>query len=169
MPAVAKGRAFVFGANVDTDQIYPGRYLELTDEADVGRHAMEGAAPDFVGRFRPGDIIVAGRNFGCGSSREHAVRTLKAVRAGAVLAESFARIFYRNAINIGLPVLVCPGVAAAVSDGDVLTVDAASGTVVNDTTGARLSAEPLSGFALNILSAGGIVELLRTSGAPAAR
>ena len=102
MNNVMRGRAFVFGPNLDTDQIYPGRYLELTDADDIRQHAMEGADPDFVKKFQAGDFIVAGSNFGCGSSREHAASTLKAVGVSAILAESFARIFYRNAINLGL-------------------------------------------------------------------
>ena len=155
------GTAFVYGPNIDTDQIYPGRFLDLTDPEAVGQHAMEGADPEFVKQFQPGDIIVAATNFGCGSSREHAAVTLKAVGAGAVLADSFARIFYRNAINLGIPVLVCPGIHAMVSKGDRLTVDFATGRVTNETTGATIQAEPLSEYVMNILESGGIKPLIR--------
>lgn len=161
MEKTVTGRAFVFGANIDTDQIYPGRYLELTEPQDVAKHAMEGADPDFVKKFRSGDIIVAATNFGCGSSREHAAITLKTIGVSAVLAESFGRIFYRNAINLGIPVLVCPGIHQAVHSGDTLQVDFASGRVHNETTGATLTAEPLSDYVLNILSHGGIKPMIK--------
>jgi 3-isopropylmalate/(R)-2-methylmalate dehydratase small subunit len=161
MKKVIKGRAHVFGANLDTDQIYPGQYLELVEAEDLGRHAMEGADPDFAKSFQPGDIIVAHTNFGCGSSREHAAIALKAVGAGVILAASFARIFYRNAINLGLPLLVSPGITAHVSPGDVLTVDLAKGLVQNESTGAVLNAEPMSAYVLDILESGGIKPLVR--------
>lgn len=161
MNNVMKGRAFVFGSNLDTDQIYPGRYLELTDEEDIRRHAMEGADPDFVDKFQTGDFIVGGRNFGCGSSREHAAAALKAVGAGAILAESFARIFYRNAINLGFPVLICPGISDHAADGDVLTLNLATGEVVNETRQVTLKAEPPSDYMMKILAGGGIVPLIR--------
>jgi 3-isopropylmalate/(R)-2-methylmalate dehydratase small subunit len=160
MNNTVNGRAFVYGPNVDTDQIYPGRFLDLTDPAAIGGHAMAGADPDFVQRFQPGDLVVAGTNFGCGSSREHAVITLKAAGVGAIIAESFARIFYRNAINLGVPALVCPGIAKAVSSGDRLRVDLAGGAIVNETTGAALRAEPFSEYVLNILDSGGIKPLM---------
>jgi len=156
------GKAFVFGKNIDTDQIYPGRYLDLTDPPDVARHAMEGASdPDFHKDFKAGDIIVAGSNFGCGSSREHAVVTLTAAGVGAVLAESFARIFYRNGINLGLPLLVCPGIGGKVRRGDALAVDIEASLVRNATKNESYPLEPVSDYALNILEAGGIKPLLR--------
>lgn len=161
MEKIIKGNAFVYGANIDTDQIYPGRFLDLTDPEDVGKHAMEGADPDFRKEFKPGDIIVASTNFGCGSSREHAAVTLKAVGIGVVLADSFGRIFYRNAINLGIPLVVCPDIASNVKKGDVLTVDISSGRVVNETTGITLEAQPLAGYAMNILENGGIKTLIR--------
>jgi 3-isopropylmalate/(R)-2-methylmalate dehydratase small subunit len=161
MKETVKGRAFVFGHNLDTDQIYPGRYLELTDAEDVGRHAMEGADPEFVQKFKAGDIIVAGRNFGCGSSREQAPFALKVRQVGAILAESFARIFYRNAINLGLPVLICPDISQQVTGGDVLAVDFASGRVVNERTGRRFWAQPLSEYAIKIIESGGIAALIK--------
>ncbi len=135
MEKIIRGKAFVFGANVDTDQIYPGRYLELTEPAVVAKHAMEGADPNFLKEFRPGDIIVASTNFGCGSSREHAAVTLKAIGVGAVLAASFGRIFYRNGINLGLPLVTCPDIHTIVKKGDILKVDLSQGKVVNETTG----------------------------------
>lgn len=161
MEKTVTGKVFAYGANIDTDQIYPGRYLDLTDPEDVGKHAMEGVDPYLVKEFKPGDIIVATTNFGCGSSREHAVVTLKAVGVGAILAESFGRIFYRNAINLGIPVLVCPQAAAMAKRGDTLTVDIESGTVVNQTSGATFRAQPLSEYIMNILASGGIKPLIK--------
>ncbi|WP_231881865.1 3-isopropylmalate dehydratase small subunit [Anaerosporomusa subterranea] len=161
MEKVAKGRAFVFGENIDTDQIYPGRFVELTDVEDVAKHAMEGADPNFVKEFKKGDIIVASTNFGCGSSREHAAITLKAVGAGAILADSFGRIFYRNAINLGVPLLVCPDISKVVNDGDIVSVDVESGRVVNETTGATAQAQPMSEYVMNILASGGIKPLIK--------
>ena len=161
MKTTIKGRAFVYGSNIDTDQIYPGRYLELTDPADLAQHAMEGADPGLVKEFKTGDIIVASTNFGCGSSREHAAVTLKAVGVGAVIADSFARIFYRNAINLGIPLIVCKGISTLVKKGDVLNVDAVSGKIVNETTGANAQAEPFSGYTMHILASGGIKPLIK--------
>ena len=161
MEAIARGKAFVFGENIDTDQIYPGRFVELTDVADVAKHAMEGADPNFVKEFTKGDIIVASTNFGCGSSREHAAITLKAVGAGAILADSFGRIFYRNAINLGVPLLVCPDIAKIVNKGDLVSVNVATGQVVNETTGATARAQPMSEYVMNILASGGIKPLIK--------
>jgi 3-isopropylmalate/(R)-2-methylmalate dehydratase small subunit len=162
MEKVVKGKAFAYGANIDTDQIYPGRFLDLTDPEDVGKHAMEGADPEFRKEFKAGDIIVASTNFGCGSSREHAVVTLKAVGVGAILADSFGRIFYRNAINLGIPLLVCPDIASVVRKGDVIAVDIATGKVVNETTGQTTQAQPLTGYVMNILESGGIKPLIKS-------
>ncbi len=161
MERVIKGRAFVFGSHVDTDQIYPGRYLELTDPAEIGRHAMEGVDPAFAKEFAKGDVVVAAANFGCGSSREHAAITLKAVGAGAILAESFGRIFYRNAVNLGIPLLIAPGVSQMVGKGDVLIIAMTSGKITNETTGATAQAQPLSDYVMTILKAGGIKALVR--------
>jgi len=161
MNNVIRGKAFVYGANIDTDQIYPGRFLDLTDPELVAQHAMEGADPQFVKEVRPGDIIVAATNFGCGSSREHAAVTLKATGVGAVLAESFGRIFYRNAINLGIPLLVCPGIAKMVKRGDIIAVDLATGSVINETTGATAKAQPLSDYVLEILKNGGIKPMIK--------
>ena len=162
MKREVRGKAFVFGANIDTDQIYPGRYLELTDPEDVAKHAMEGADPSFVKRFQAGDLVVASTNFGCGSSREHAAVTLKTVGIGAILAESFGRIFYRNAVNLGIPVLVCPGIHKWVKNGDVLQADLFSGKIANETTGTQGQAQPLSDYVMKILESGGIKLLIKS-------
>lgn len=156
-----KGKAFVYGPNIDTDQIYPGRFLDMTNPEDVGKHAMEGADPGFVKEVQAGDLIVASTNFGCGSSREHAAVTLKAAGVGAILAESFGRIFYRNAINLGVPLVVCPGIGAMVKKGDVVSLDMATGKVTNETTGAAAKAEALSEYVMNILESGGIKPLIK--------
>jgi 3-isopropylmalate/(R)-2-methylmalate dehydratase small subunit len=161
MNGTIRGNAFVYGGNIDTDQIYPGGYLDLTDPERVAEHAMERVDPDFIKEVKPGDMIVAGTNFGCGSSREHAAVTLKASGIAAVLAESFARIFYRNAINLGLPLLVCPGIAKLVKRGDLLSVDPAAGRVSNLTTGATATAQPLSAYVIAILENGGIKPMIR--------
>jgi len=161
MSDIIKGTAFVYGANIDTDQIYPGGYLDLTDPELVARHAMERVDPDFVKEVKWGDMIVAGTNFGCGSSREHAAVTLKASGIAVVLAESFARIFYRNAINLGLPLLVCPGISKQVKRGDRLDVDLAAGRVINQGNGAVIEAQPLSAYVMAILENGGVKPMIR--------
>lgn len=156
-----KGKAFVYGPNIDTDQIYPGRFLDLTDADQVGKHAMEGADANFVKEVQQGDLIVASTNFGCGSSREHAAVTLKAAGVGAILADSFGRIFYRNVINLGVPLIVCPGISGIVKRGDVVTVDMVTGKVTNETTGATAQAQPLSEYVMNILDSGGIKPMIK--------
>jgi 3-isopropylmalate/(R)-2-methylmalate dehydratase small subunit len=161
MKTILEGNAYTFGKNLDTDQIYPGQYLELAQVEDIKQHALEGADPNFIKKFRPGDIIVAGTNFGCGSSREHAAIALKAVGAGVVLAESFARIFFRNAINLGLPLLVSPGITDHVSMGDTLKIDLKNGLVHNKSTGNGLNVQPLSGYVFDILESGGIKPLVK--------
>ena len=161
MKTTLEGKAFTFGKNLDTDQIYPGQYLELAQVEDIKRHALEGADPDFVRKFKPGDVIVADANFGCGSSREHAAIALKAVGAGVILAESFARIFYRNAINLGLPLLVSPGILDHVSSGDILEIDLKDGEVRNLSTGAELKVQPMSAYVFDILESGGIKPLVK--------
>ena len=161
MQKVLKGKAFVYGANIDTDQIYPGRFLDLTEPDQIGKHALEGADPNFVKEVQPGDLIVASTNFGCGSSREHAAITLKSAGVGAILADSFGRIFYRNVINLGVPLIVCPGISKIVKRGDVLTVDMTTGKVMNETTGASAEAQPLSEYVLNILESGGIKPMIK--------
>ena len=161
MQKVLKGKALVYGANIDTDQIYPGRFLDLTEPDQIGKHALEGADPNFVKEVQPGDLIVASTNFGCGSSREHAAITLKSAGVGAILADSFGRIFYRNVINLGVPLIVCPGISKIVKRGDVLTVDMTTGKVMNETTGASAEAQPLSEYVLNILESGGIKPMIK--------
>lgn len=161
MEKMVNGKAFVFGKNVDTDQIYPGRFVEFTDVEDVAKHAMEGADPNLVKEFKKGDLIVASTNFGCGSSREHAAITLKAIGIGAILAESFGRIFYRNAINLGIPAIVCPDISSNVKKGDVLSIDIMSGQVTNETTGKTMQAQPLSEYMFNILASGGIKPMIK--------
>lgn len=162
MDTVITGKAYVFGHNIDTDQIYPGRYVEYTDAADVKKYAMAGSAePDLAKTFAPGDLIVAGRNFGCGSSREHAAITLKEIGVGAIVAESFGRIFYRNAINLGIPLVVCKEIASNVKKGDRVRVDLAGGVVENETVGETLRAEPMSDYVLHILESGGIKPMIR--------
>jgi 3-isopropylmalate/(R)-2-methylmalate dehydratase small subunit len=154
-------KAFVFGKNIDTDQIYPGRYLELVKPEDVAKHCMEGADPDFTKKMTPGDIIVAGTNFGCGSSREHAAITLSSAGVSLVLAESFARIFFRNAINLAIPLMVVPGISENVKDGDILVVNVETGVVINKTTGESLHGQKISEYTMNILENGGIKPLFK--------
>ena len=161
MKKIVEGKAFVFGSNIDTDQIYPGRYLALTDAESVAQHAMEGADPDFVKNVENGDVIVAAKNFGCGSSREHAAITLKSAGVGAVLAESFARIFYRNAINLGLPLLVIPEIGSKVRSGDRLSVDIEHGSVKNETAGTEIKGEQISEYMFHILENDGIKNLIK--------
>jgi len=161
MKTTFEGEAFTFGKNLDTDQIYPGQYLELAQVEDIKQHAMEGADPDFVKKFKPGDIIVSGTNFGCGSSREQAAIALKAVGTSVILADSFARIFYRNAINLGLPLLVSPGITDHVTSGDTLKIDFNKGVVYNQSTGTELKVQPISGYVFDILESGGIKPLVK--------
>ena len=161
MEKIISGRAYKFSNNIDTDQIYPGRYLELTDAEDLAKHTLEGADPTFVKRFAPGGIVVAGTNFGCGSSREHAAITLQAAGIRLLIAESFARIFYRNCINLGLPLLVCPGIAKFVAEGNELKVDLEKGIVENISSEEKCQGEQISDYAFHILEAGGIKPLLR--------
>ena len=156
-----EGKAFVFGKNIDTDQIYPGRFVELNEVEDIKKYAMYGADEEFTQKFVAGDIIVADTNFGCGSSREHAAITLKAVGVGAVIAESFGRIFFRNAINLGSPAVACTGRAGYVADGDELSVDLNSGEIKNLTTGKTFKALPMSSYIMNILEPGGLKPMLK--------
>jgi 3-isopropylmalate dehydratase small subunit len=151
------GRAWKFGDDVDTDVIIPARYLNVSDPEELARHCMEDADPDFAGRVRPGDVIVAGKNFGCGSSREHAPLAIKACGVACVVAASFARIFYRNAFNIGLPILECPEAAERVAAGDVLEIDLAAGLIRNRTRNEEYRARPVPEFMREIVAAGGLV------------
>lgn len=151
------GRAHVLPADVDTDQIIPAEYLNDIPEAAYGDHVLEGYDPDFPARIEDGDIIVAGENFGLGSSREGAPIAIRNAGVGAVVAESFARIFYRNCFNVGLPIVEVPGITEHVADGDAIRVDIASGVVANETTGETFSIEPLPADLLEILEAGGLI------------
>ena len=150
----AKGRAFKYGDNVDTDVIIPARYLNSSDPAELATHCMEDIDNTFVKRVQKGDIIVATKNFGCGSSREHAPIAIKAAGVSCVIAETFARIFYRNAINIGLPVIVCDIQA---KDGDIINIDLSKGILTNETTGESVTFEPFKEFMLDILEDNGLV------------
>jgi 3-isopropylmalate/(R)-2-methylmalate dehydratase small subunit len=163
MKKVITGRTHVFGNNIDTDQIYPGRYLELVDPEEIAKYCMEGARPTFVRDFVSGDIVVGGTNFGCGSSREHAAIALKSIGAGAVIAKSFARIFYRNAINLGLTLIICPeiGKLGLNDEREEITIDIEKGTVANSSTGAQIFCEPISEYAMKILESGGIKNMIR--------
>ena len=153
-----RGKVHKYGANVDTDAIIPARYLNISDAAELAKYCMEGIDPDFVARVQPGDIIVAGTNFGCGSSREHAPLCIKAAGVSCVIAASFARIFYRNAINIGLPILECEEAAQASETGDILEVELATGEIMNTTKGLTFQAKPYPEFMLELVAAGGLVE-----------
>jgi 3-isopropylmalate/(R)-2-methylmalate dehydratase small subunit len=155
------GSAFKYGDNVDTDVIIPARYLITTDEAELARHVLEDLDPTFVERVRPGDVVFAGQNFGSGSSREHAPIALRAAGVSAVVADSFARIFFRNAINTGLPIGVCPEAVAGTDAGDEVAFDVDSGVVRNLTKGAEWRAEPLPDFVMDIVRAGGLVNWVR--------
>ena len=155
------GKAWVFGDNLDTDQITPGKYLTIIDEEGLGKHVLEGARADFPQKVKRGDVLVAGRNFGCGSSREHAPLAVKGAGMPVVLAESFARIFYRNAINVGLPILEVEGVSEKVKEGDELRVNLVTGEVRNLTRNETYAAVPLSEQAMRILRAGGLVAVTR--------
>lgn len=155
-----QGRAFKYGDNVDTDVIIPARYLNIADAAELARHAMEDIDPCFVEQMEPGDLIVAGRNFGCGSSREHAPRVLKDNGVSCIIAPSFARIFYRNAINIGLPILECGEAAEGISANDEVAIDFETGIIENLSTGAHFQAQPFPAFIQGIIDAGGLLNSL---------
>ncbi|MDH4207839.1 MAG: 3-isopropylmalate dehydratase small subunit [Anaerolineae bacterium] len=160
---VFTGHAWVVGDDIDTDMIYHGSYLPLTDPQEMAKHALEyvPGMEDFTEKVQPGDILVAGKNFGCGSSREHAVITLQYNGVGAVLAESFSRIFYRNAVNLGFPILEVPEITQAVETGDRLEVDANTGRIRNLTKGSELQGHPLSGLEKEIMTAGGLFGYLK--------
>ena len=156
-----QGRAWKFGDNIDTDGIIPARYLNTTDPGELAAHCMEDADPSFAQAVKCGDIIVAGANFGCGSSREHAPLAIKAAGVACVIARSFARIFYRNAFNIGLPILECPAAVDGIAAGDEVTVDAAAGSITNLRTGATFQAQPVPPFMQEIIAAGGLINYVK--------
>ena len=150
-----------YGDHVDTDVIIPARYLNTTDHAELASHCMEDIDKDFKAKSQTRKIIVAGRNFGCGSSREHAPIAIKASGISVVIADSFARIFYRNSIDIGLPIIECPAAAAAIADGDEVVVDMDSGVIEDVTTGAKFTAAPLPPFVQEIVRCGGIANYVK--------
>ena len=160
----AKGRVFKYGDNVDTDVIIPARYLNTSNAAELAQHCMEDIDPSFVGRVSAGDVIVAGWNFGCGSSREHAPLVIKTCGTGCVIAKSFARIFYRNAINIGLPILECEQAAEEIAAGDEVRVDFDTGEISDITTGKTYKAQPFPPFIQNIIRCGGLLKSLKEEG-----
>ena len=155
-----KGTAWKFGDDIDTDIIVPGRYLIYTDEERLAEHCMEGLDVDFDKKCKKGDFIVAGTNFGCGSSREHAPIALKGVGISAVIAESFARIFYRNATNVGVPLLEAPGISKLIEDGEEITVDMQNATITSQ-NGETVTFKKLPPFMLEILNQGGLIEYLK--------
>lgn len=157
----AKGYAHKYGDHVDTDVIIPARYLNTQSHAELATHCMEDIDKDFIGRVQPGDIMVAGANFGCGSSREHAPIALAASGISCVIAASFARIFYRNAINIGLAILECSAAAEAIENGDEVAVDFDSGTIRNMTKGETYQAEPFPPFIKEMIAKGGLMASLK--------
>lgn len=152
-----KGQAWKFGDDVDTDAIIPARYLNTTDPAVLAAHCMEDADPSFATKVKQGDIIVAGKNFGCGSSREHAPIAIKGAGLGCVIAHSFARIFYRNAFNMGLPILECPKAAEAIKTGDQVEVDLSRGRIFNHSRQEEYQAHPVPPFMQELLEAGGLM------------
>lgn len=152
-----KGNAHRYGRDIDTDVIIPARYLNTTEPSELAKHCLEDLDTSFAGKVQPGDIIVAEENFGCGSSREHAPIAIKAAGVSVVVAKSFARIFYRNSINIGLPIMECPEAVDAVKQGDVVSIDTETGLITDETTGETFQAQPFPPFICEIIEAGGLV------------
>ena len=155
------GNAIKYGDNVDTDVIIPARYLNTSDPKELAAHCMEDLDATFTARVQPGDIVIGGQNFGCGSSREHAPIALKASGVSLVIAKSFARIFYRNSINIGLPIMECPEAVDAIEAGDTVRVDFDTGVITDETNGKVFHAEPFPPFIQNIISAGGLMKAIQ--------
>ena len=156
-----KGTVFKYPDNVDTDVIIPARYLNTADAKELAKHCMEDIDENYVNQASPGDVMVAGWNFGCGSSREHAPLVIKTCGTGCVIAKSFARIFYRNAINIGLPILECEAAAEEIQAGDTVSVDFDTGVITDHTTGRTYQAEPFPEFIQNIIKKGGLLASLK--------
>ncbi len=156
----ANGTVFKYGDNVDTDVIIPARYLNSSDPKELAEHCMEDIDKEFVHKVKPGDIMVANKNFGCGSSREHAPLVIKVSGISCVIAETFARIFYRNAINIGLPIIECPEAAKDIQDKDEVEVDFDSGIIYNRTTGKQYQGQAFPEFMQKIISAGGLINYI---------
>lgn len=161
---IAKGQVFRYGDNVDTDVIIPARYLNTSDPKELASHCMEDIDKEFVKKVQPGDIIVADKNFGCGSSREHAPIAIKESGVSCVIASTFARIFYRNAINIGLPILECDAAAKGIRAGDMAEVDFATGVIKNLTTGEQFQAQPFPEFMQKLIASGGLVDYIKNEG-----
>ncbi len=153
-----KGKVFKYGADVNTDVIIPARYLNVSDPAELARHCMEDIDPEFVKKVKPGDIIMATTNFGCGSSREHAPLAIKAAGMSCVIARSFAHIFFRNAINIGLPLLECEKAADNIQTGDLVEVDLSTGKIKNLNSGQTFTSKPYPDFMAELIAAGGLIE-----------
>ena len=153
-----EGNAHRYGHDIDTDVIIPARHLTTTIPAELAKHCLEDLDPEFVNKVQPGDILVAEENFGCGSSREHAPISIKAAGVSVVIAKSFARIFYRNSINIGLPIMECPAAVDGIKNGDKVSVDADTGTITNLSTGESFQAQPFPAFIQEIIEAGGLIE-----------
>ena len=158
---MVSGKVFKYGDNVDTDVIIPARYLNAPSPEELAKHCMEDIDPAFATTVQPGDIIVGGANFGCGSSREHAPISIRACGVRCVIAASFARIFYRNAINIGFPILECPEAAAAINNGDTVSVDFATGKIIDETTGETFQAVALPPFIEKIVEHNGLLPYLK--------
>ncbi|MHB8172084.1 MAG: 3-isopropylmalate dehydratase small subunit [Thermincolia bacterium] len=156
-----QGRTWKFGADVDTDAIIPARYLNTSDPAELAKHVMEDADPEFPNKVKEGDIIVAEKNFGCGSSREHAPICIKAAGVSCVIAKSFARIFYRNAINIGLPIFESVEAGEKIQEGDVVKVDVNTGLITNVTRNEQYQATPFPAFMQQLINAGGLINYVR--------
>jgi 3-isopropylmalate/(R)-2-methylmalate dehydratase small subunit len=159
----AKGSVFKYADNVDTDVIIPARHLNSQDAQELAAHCMEDIDKDFVHNVKPGDVMVAGWNFGCGSSREHAPLCIKTCGISVVIAKSFARIFYRNSINIGLPILECPEAADAIHAGDIVSVNFDTGVITDETTGETFQAEPFPPFIQSIITAGGLMNSIKNA------
>ncbi len=155
---ILKGRVWSFGDDVDTDAIIPARYLNTSDPLELAKHVMEDADKDFPKKVQKGDLIVAGKNFGCGSSREHAPIAIKAAGLQAVIAKSFARIFYRNSFNIGLPIFESAEASERIREGDIVEIDADKGTIRNHTKNEQYSAKAIPPFMQELISAGGLIE-----------
>ena len=155
------GKTLTYGDNVDTDVIIPARYLNTIDKKELASHCMEDIDKDFIKKVQPGDIMIAGNNFGCGSSREHAPIAIKESGISLVIAKSFARIFYRNSINIGLAILECPEAADAIAEGDVVEADLDAGIIYDRTTGKQFATQPFPEFIQKIIQNGGLVESIR--------
>lgn len=158
---MAHGKVIKYGDNVDTDVIIPARYLNTSEPSELAKHCMEDLDKDFISKVNPGDVMVAGKNFGCGSSREHAPIAIKASGVSCVIAETFARIFYRNAINIGLPILECPEASRDIQDGDEVKVDFNKGEVVNVTQNKVYKSTPFPKFMQEIIAQNGLIEYIK--------